>query len=325
MPFLPLTFHPMIETRHLRTLRAVAESGSFAAAARQLGCTQPAVSQQMKALELAMGTPLLILTGREIRLTEAGAALVRHSVGVLTGLHAAEEEMAAFAGLRAGRVRLTSFLSGTSALIPSALAAMRAAHPGIEVSLSSSPPPRSIDLLRSADCDISLAFRYSEIPGAGTKTQAEWQDLVVRPLLADPLVVLVPDTHRLAEAEQVELAQLADESWVMGCSRCHSHLLRLCGQAGFEPRAEYRTDDYQTVIGLVAAGLGVAVLPELALSGPLTRGIRLLRLEPVVHREVVALSMPGFPSVPAVGLMLRELERSATRLAGSSPVRPGRR
>lgn len=322
MPFLLLTFRPMIETRHLRTLRAVAQTGSFAAAARQLSCTQPAVSQQMKSLELALGTPLLIRTSREVRATEAGAALVRHSAGVLAGLHAAEEEMAAFAGLRTGRVRLTSFLSGTSALIPSAIAAMRAAHPDVEVSLAEAPPPRSIDLLRNADCDISLAFRYPEIPGAGAKTQGEWQDLAVRPLLTDPLVVLVPEGHRLAEAGQVELAELAGESWVMGCHRCRRHLLQLCEHAGFEPRAEYRTDDYPTVIGLVAAGLGVAVLPELALGGP-PSAARLLRLEPTVHREVVALSMSTSPSVPAVGLMLRELERSAARLPRTSPVHRG--
>jgi DNA-binding transcriptional LysR family regulator len=314
----------MIETRHLRTLRAIAHSGSFAAAARQLGCTQPAVSQQMKSLELAMGTPLLVRTSREVRVTEAGAALVRRSAGVLAALHAAEEEMAAFAGLRTGRVRLTSFLSGTSALIPSAIAAMRAAHPDMEVSLVEAPPPRSIDLLRNADCDIALAFRYPEIPGGGAKKQGEWQDLAVRPLLADPLVVLVPEGHRLAEMGQVELVELADESWVMGCDCCRRHLLQLCEHAGFEPRAEYKTDDYPTVIGLVAAGLGVAVLPELAFSGASSTGIRLLRLEPTVRREVVALSMLASATVPAVGLMLRELERSAARLPRTSSVRRSR-
>ena len=108
----------MIEARHLRVLRAVSTTGSFSAAARELGCTQPAVSQQMKALEHSAGTPLLIRTGRGMRLTEAGEVLVRHAAGVLAGLAAAEEEVAAIAGLRAGRVRLVSFPSGSSALVP---------------------------------------------------------------------------------------------------------------------------------------------------------------------------------------------------------------
>lgn len=138
----------MIEARHLRVLRAVAATGSFSAAARELGCTQPAVSQQMKALESSAGTPLLIRTGREMRLTQAGEALVRHASGILAGLTAAEEEVAAIAGLRAGRVRLVSFPSGSSTLVPGALAALRAAHPGTRVSLVEAEPPRSVEMLR---------------------------------------------------------------------------------------------------------------------------------------------------------------------------------
>lgn len=135
---LPYPRHPyaqkMIEARHLRVLRAVAATGSFSAAGRELGCTQPAVSQQMKALEASVGTPLLVRTGREMRLTQAGDALVRHAAGIIAGLTAAEEEVAAIAGLRAGRVRLVSFPSGSSTLVPTALAALRAAHPGTRVS-----------------------------------------------------------------------------------------------------------------------------------------------------------------------------------------------
>lgn len=130
----------MIEARHLRVLRAVSTAGSFSAAARALGCTQPAVSQQMKALESSAGTTLLIRTGREMRLTQAGEALVRHASGILAGLTAAEEEVAAIAGLRAGRVRLVSFPSGSSTLVPGALAALRADHPGTRVSLVEAEP-----------------------------------------------------------------------------------------------------------------------------------------------------------------------------------------
>lgn len=218
----------MIEARHLRVLRAVAATGSFSAAARELGCTQPAVSQQMKALEASAGTPLLIRTGREMRLTQAGEVLVRHASGILAGLTAAEEEVAAIAGLRAGRVRLVSFPSGSSTLVPTALAALRAAHPGTRVSLVEAEPPRSIEMLREGDCDVALAFRY----GAG---QAEWDDLVVRPILADRLVGLVPEGHRLAGAGSVGIAELAEESWIAGCPRCRRQLVDVCEEAGFTP------------------------------------------------------------------------------------------
>ncbi|MYV68894.1 LysR family transcriptional regulator [Streptomyces sp. SID2131] len=296
----------MIEARHLRVLRAVAATGSFSAAARELGCTQPAVSQQMKALEASAGTPLLIRTGREMRLTQAGEVLVRHASGILAGLTAAEEEVAAIAGLRAGRVRLVSFPSGSSTLVPTALAALRAAHPGTRVSLVEAEPPRSIEMLREGDCDIALAFRY----GAG---RAEWDDLVVRPLLADRLVGLVPEGHRLAGSGPVGIGELAEESWIAGCPRCRRQLVDVCEEAGFTPRIDFATDDYPAVVGLVGVGLGVAVLPALAIESVRPRGARTVAVEPAVEREIVALTLPDLAQVPAVAATLDELTRAATR------------
>ncbi|MDF6044337.1 LysR family transcriptional regulator [Streptomyces sp. JH14] len=296
----------MIEARHLRVLRAVAATGSFSAAARELGCTQPAVSQQMKALESSAGTPLLIRTGREMRLTQAGEALVRHASGILAGLTAAEEEVAAIAGLRAGRVRLVSFPSGSSTLVPGALAALRAAHPGTRVSLVEAEPPRSVEMLREGDCDIALAFRY------GT-SGAEWDDLVVRPLLTDRLIGLVPDGHRLSGAEAVGVGELAEESWIAGCPRCRRQLVEVCEESGFTPRIDFATDDYPAVIGLVGAGLGVAVLPELAIRSVRPKGARTVTVEPAIEREIVALTLPDLAQVPAVAATLDQLSLAAAR------------
>ncbi|MEU3842352.1 LysR family transcriptional regulator [Streptomyces sp. NPDC028635] len=299
----------MIEARHLRVLRAVATTGSFSAAARELGCTQPAVSQQMKALEGSVGTPLLVRTGREMRLTQAGEALVRHATGILAGLTAAEEEVAAIAGLRAGRVRLVSFPSGSSTLVPTALAALRAAHPGTRVSLEEAEPPRSVELLREGDCDIALAFRYEGAAGA-----EEWDDLVVRPLLTDRLVALLPERHPLAaRAEPLAIGALADEPWIAGCPRCRGQLVEVCEGAGFTPRIDFATDDYPAVVGLVGAGLGVAVLPQLAVESVRPRGVRMLTLEPSVRREIVALTLPDLSQVPAVAATLEQLAGTARR------------
>ncbi|QXE35160.1 LysR family transcriptional regulator [Streptomyces sp. GMY02] len=296
----------MIEARHLRVLRTVAATGSFSAAARELGCTQPAVSQQMKTLESSAGTPLIVRTGRETRLTEAGEVLVRHATGILAGLTAAEEEMAAIAGLRAGRVRLVSFPSGSSTLVPAALAALRAAHPGTRVSLVEAEPPASAALLRDGDCDVALAFRYGGSAG-------EWDDLVVRPLLVDRLVAVVPDGHRLADTGTVRLGELADEPWIAGCPRCRGQLVDACEESGFTPRIDFATDDYPAVIGLVAAGLGVAMLPELALESVRPKGVRTLAVEPSVRREIVALTLPDLASVPAVAATLDQLVLAAAR------------
>ncbi|MEH0576333.1 LysR family transcriptional regulator [Streptomyces sp. B21-108] len=319
----------MIEARHLRVLRAVAATGSFSAAGRELGCTQPAVSQQMKALEASVGTPLLVRSGREMRLTQAGEALVRHAVGILSGLTAAEEEVAAIAGLRAGRVRLVSFPSGSSTLVPTALAALRAAHPGTRVSLEEAEPPRSVELLREGDCDIALAFRYERAPGngggageagkAGKAAEAgegEWDDLVVRPLLTDRLVALVPEGHRLARTGSrgsVAIGDLAAEPWIAGCPRCRGQLVQVCENAGFTPRIDFATDDYPAVVGLVGAGLGVAILPQLAIDSVRPRGARAVTLEPPVRREIVALTLPDLAQVPAVTATLEQLGRAAAR------------
>jgi DNA-binding transcriptional LysR family regulator len=296
----------VIEARHLRVLRAVAATGSFSAAARELGCTQPAVSQQMKALEASAGTTLLIRTGREMRLTQAGEALVRHASGILAGLVAAEEEVAAIAGLRAGRVRLVSFPSGSSTLVPGALAALRGAHPGTRVSLVEAEPPRSVEMLREGDCDIALAFRYG---ASGT----EWDDLVVRPLLTDRLIGLVPEGHRLAGADAVAVAELAEESWIAGCPRCRRQLVEVCEESGFTPRIDFATDDYPAVVGLVGAGLGVAVLPELAIESVRPKRARTVAVEPAIEREIVALTLPDLAQVPAVAATLDQLSLAAAR------------
>lgn len=281
-------------------------TGSFSAAARELGCTQPAVSQQMKALEASAGTTLLIRTGREMRLTQAGEALVRHASGILAGLTAAEEEVAAIAGLRAGRVRLVSFPSGSSTLVPGALAALRAAHPGTRVSLVEAEPPRSVEMLRDGDCDIALAFRY------GTQG-AEWEDLVVRPLLTDRLIGLLPEGHRLADRPAVGIAELAGDPWIAGCPRCRRQLVEVCEESGFTPRIDFATDDYPAVIGLVGAGLGVAVLPALAIESVRPRGARTVTVEPAIEREIVALTLPDLAQVPAVAATLDQLSLAAAR------------
>ncbi|MFD7651239.1 LysR substrate-binding domain-containing protein, partial [Streptomyces albidoflavus] len=234
--------------------------------------------------------------------------LTRHAAGILAGLTAAEEEVAAIAGLRAGRVRLVSFPSGSSSLVPAALAALRAAHPGTRVSLEEAEPPRSAELLRAGDCDIALAFRY-----AGATAPDEWDDLVVRPLLADRLVGLVPEGHRLADAASAGIGELAADPWIAGCPRCRRQLVEVCETEGFTPRIDFATDDYPAVLGLVAAGLGVAVLPALALESLRPKGVRTIAVEPAVEREIVALTLPDLAQVPAVAATLDHLAATAGR------------
>ncbi|MFJ9911739.1 LysR family transcriptional regulator [Actinacidiphila glaucinigra] len=302
----------MFEARHLRVLRAVARSGSLSGAARELGCTQPAVSQQMKALELAAGTPLLVRGGRTTRLTEAGEALARHASGILAGLAAAEEEVAAIGGLRAGRVRMVSFPSAGPSLVPTALAAMRAAHPDVRVTLAEAQPPRAVQMLRAGECELALVYRYAD--DAGGEDAAAWEGFLVRPLLTDRLFAVLPAGHALARAGgPVRLSDLADEAWIAGCPYCRRHLVELCGREGFEPRIDFATDDYPAAVGLVASGMGVSAQPGLALEAVRLRGVAVRELCPSVGRDVAALTLPDLAQVPAVDMMLGRLRLAALR------------
>jgi molybdate transport repressor ModE-like protein len=334
----------VIEARHLRVLRAVARQGSFSAAARELGLTQPAISQQMKALEKSVGTPLVVRVGRGVALSEAGRVLAEHAAGVLAGLAAAEEAVAGIAGLEAGRVRLVSFPTASATLVPAAVAALRAQAPGVEVSLTEAEPPASVGMLRAAECELVLAFRYpsdtsrsvdaSRSSASGpdsSRTPAsepeDWSDLLVTRLRRDPLVALLPQDHPLAPSASAgglaDLAALAGEPWIAGCPQCRGHLVDLCEAAGFTPRIDFATDDYPAVLGLVAAGLGVAVLPRLALAATRADGVAVVPLASAVSREIVALTLPDLGRVPAVALMLEKLKGLATLKGPEDRKGPG--
>jgi molybdate transport repressor ModE-like protein len=306
----------MLDARQLRMVRAIEESGSLSGAARALGFTQPAVSQQVRRLERRLGTALVDRSGRRVRLTEAGRVLARHAGTVLGSLAAAEEEVAALAGLRAGRVRLVAFPSSSASLVPRALARLRARHPEVAVSFTEAEPPESLAQLRQGRCDLAVAFTY---PGTDLgRGEDDLDGLVAFPLLRDPLRVVLPAAHPLAAASRVRLADLRDQTWIAGCPRCRGNLLAACAAAGFEPAVSFATDDYVAVLGLVAAGLGVALAPAMVLDSVQQRGIVARPVVPASRRDVAAVTTPDVLRVPAVAAMLTALREEAPRPAGRS-------
>jgi molybdate transport repressor ModE-like protein len=298
----------MLDLRRLLVLQAVAHHGSLSAAARQLGYTQPAITHHIRRLEREAGTPLVARAGRGIRLTEAGRALAAHADAVLARLAVAEEEVAAIAGLRAGRARLASFPSSSATLVPAALAQLRASHPLIEVSLVEAEPPTSLALLRRGDCDLALTFEY-----AGVAVD-EGSDFAKTPLLTDRLLAVLPTGHPLAQAGVVRLEQLSTETWIAGCERCRDHLLRAAAAAGFTPRIAFATDDYIAVQRLVAEGLGVALLPELVLATVQLPGLTATPLASNPQRQILAIT-PAGQQPPAVTATLTALHGAGAALA----------
>lgn len=299
----------MIDAAGLRVMRAIADEGSFTAAALALGYSQPAISQMVRRLEQRTGTVLVERTGRSVRLTEAGQVLARHATSVLAALDAAEEEVAAIAGLRAGRVRLMAFPSASATLVPKALAAVKRNHPHVQISFTEAEPPESLAALRAGECDLAVAFVYE-----GTDLGRGEEDLdgfVTTPLLDDEVRLAVPRTHRLASSPSADLATLADETWIAGCPRCRGHLLQLSATAGFTPHIAFETEDYVAVMGLIAEGLGVAVIPDLILDTVHHEDVIAVPLRPASRRCIQAVTTPDLERVPAVAATLAALEESA--------------
>src|SRR4051812_20214466 len=153
----------MLDVKQLRVLKAVAEHGSFSAAAEALSYTQPAISQQIATLERSAGTTLVDRTSRGVRLTDAGRALVEHAEAVLSRLAAAEAELAAIAGVRGGRVRLAAFPTAGASLVPPAVALFRERHPEVELSFSEREPEEATQMLRAAELEVGLVFEYQDL------------------------------------------------------------------------------------------------------------------------------------------------------------------
>jgi DNA-binding transcriptional LysR family regulator len=304
----------MLNATRLNVLREVVGRGSFSAAADALSYSQSAVSQAIATLEGELGAPLIERDRRGVRPTAAGAALAAHAEGILARMDDAEAEVAAIAGGRGGRLRIASFPTAGATLVPQAVARFRAAHPGVEVSLAEGESEEIAPRLRAGDFEIVLLF---EFVGVGERLGAGMRRFE---LLDDPLHLALPATHRLARRRKLRLEDLREESWVQtsAASPCARHVVRSCHAAGFEPRVSFESDDYQTVQGLVAAGVGVALIPQLALS-TIRSDIRIRALDPQSPvRKVFAATPRAAAVTPAVATMLdvlREISRGATEPA----------
>ena len=305
----------MLSVNRLRILREVALRGSFSGAADALSYTQSAVSQQIAALEAEAGTTLLDRLPRGVRLTPAGQALVAHAEGILARLQAAEAELEALTGLRGGQLRMASFPTAGATLMPLAIAIFRAQHPAVELTLAEGEPEEIVPRLAGGEFDLALLFAFEDADDAG----AHRFDRVA--LLDDPLYLALPGDHPLAARSELTLEDLRDQAWVQtsAASPCARHVVRSCHAAGFEPNVSFESDDYQTVQGLVAAGVGVALIPELALTS-VREDIAIRTLAPASPvRQVIAATPAGARLPPAVSPMLQVLRDVAARYLSRRP------
>ena len=291
-----------MDPRRLLTFRAVVRAGSISAGARELGWTQPAVSQQLAQLEREARTPLLVRGPTGVVPTEAGAAVLRHADAVDGALRAAGEEVAELVQLRRGTVRIAAFPSGAAVVVPAVAAALGERGLGVQLRMEEAEPPEAAALVRSNAVHLALVFRY---PGEDDDLDLTWH-----PLLPDPIRLVLPAGHPGVAG----LAELRDEAWVAGCPQCRGNLLAACAAAGFAPDIRHVTDDYVVVQALVARGVAVSVLPDMALRATTLGGVRAHADPDLRPRTVGVLHRPGVERVPAVAEVLAALAEH--RVAG---------
>lgn len=322
-------------------LVAVARHGSVTAAAHALNYAQPSVSHHLARLEAETGTKLVQRAGRGIRLTDAGRLLAERAAEVIGRLDAAENELAAYSGMRAGRLRLAAFPSALGTIVPAAAALLRDRHPSVDLRLTEAEPPEAVRMLRAGYVDVALVFRHEPEGDAGDAGAAgaggagddddpaatDRSDMREQVLLSEPVHLIMatapprgepPLASAVTEIWPADLARLSGQRWIAGCDRCREHLLRQCAAAGFTPKISFTTDDFVAVQALVVAGLGVALLPALALRAARNPAVRTVRLRGT-RRSVVAVRYGEPPDPPATALLLDVL-RAASVPAVPAPA-----
>lgn len=251
----------MLNVRRLLLLTEAAERGSLTAAAEAMGMTTSAASQQMSLLEREAGQPLIERLPRGIRTTPAGAALAERGRVIRRELGAAEADLESFADLDQGTLRLGSFPTASASLLPLALTRFSHRHPGVRIVVRAGVLDQLREMLHTGEVEQALLWDYEW-------NRVDDDALTVTHLLDDPTVLVVPADSPLRTRPALRLGDLADQEWII---RADNHpvadvLRRSCRRAGFEPRIAYASHDYQEAQAMVAAGLGIALAPRLALT-----------------------------------------------------------
>lgn len=296
----------MLNVHRMRLLREIAARGSIAGAAHALFMTASAVSQQMTTLEREVGTPLLERSGRSVRLTPAGERLVAHTERVLAVLEEAQADVDEVAGGVSGRLNTCAFPTAARALLVPALARLKQINQRLEITLTDLEPEDSIPALKAGQLDLVLTYEFDHLP------EPEDAGVERHQLMREPMFVALPASHPLA-AGPVRIADLRDEQWIVG--RDGSQFLevqvRVANEAGFQPKVDLQSNDYQVILAAVAAGLGVALTPPLAFIAPTPGVVTHMPADTEIMRRIVAVIRRGSGRSPAIAAALHALRETA--------------
>jgi len=294
--------------RRLLVLRMVARCGTVTGAAEQLHYTPSAVSQQLRTLARDLGVELVVQDGRRLRLTPAGRTLLARTDELFARWEEVRAEVSASAGDTGGELRLCGFSTAAAALLPPVAARVTAERPGCRVRIIEADPGECFDLLLTDQADVAVVVA---MPGVPSSADPRFEQ---RSLVEDPLDLLVPDAHPLAGRPSVALAELAHEAWIMDRpGRPYHQLLQTaCASAGFTPEVTHQASEWDTGAALVAAGLGIALIPRLA---HLPSGYAVTRIpltgDPTPARHLLTGIRRGSADHPVVAAALRALDAVA--------------
>ena len=296
----------MIDLRRLLVLQELNRQGTVNATAAALHLTPSAVSQQLSALSRELGCQITVKEGRNLRITSAGQLLLGHAEEISAQVEALKSDLERHHLGEVGVVRVGAFQTATRRIVVPAASMLARTHPGMELNISQIDGPRSHQELLAGRLDIALSVEYMDSPPS-TDTRFSRTSL-----LEDEFNALLPAGHRLASKRRVGLGELRDEPWIgnLPGSPCQFVTMAACAAAGFAPRVHHEIDDWAITIELVAAGLGVGLIPSLA-EPPERPDVRIIPLagRPAA-RNIVAYTRRGTEESPTVARVLTAMKEA---------------
>jgi DNA-binding transcriptional LysR family regulator len=291
-----------MELRQLRYLVALADERHFTRAAERAHIAQPALSQQIRRLELEIGAPLVERTTRRVAMTEAGEVLVARARRVLAEIEAANSELQSLKGLLSGRVTVGAMHTMGPIDVSLVLARFRERHPGVELTVREQASEELAELLRVDELDLAFLSVTERVESHG---------LGLRQLVLEELVAVLPKDHGLAKRRRVRMGELAGEQFISyrPGARLRELLLSAAREAGFEPRITLESNESDRIRRLVARGLGVAVLPRSDAERPGPELATASLVEPTLFRDITLAWREGRRQSPAAAEFL-ELARA---------------
>jgi DNA-binding transcriptional LysR family regulator len=299
----------MLHLERLQALHAVSTFGSVTGAAEALRLTPSAVSQQLGKLQRDVGQRLIEPYGRGVRLTPAGTLLAQRAHAILSEVENAESELDRQRNHVIGDLEIAGFATAARAILPQTVARLRKQHRQLKLRVSERQPDEAIRLVVAGHLDLALVNDWMNAP-------LVLPDGVQRALIMnDPVDLAVPADHPLAGRASVELTELSAEPWITWPygAICHEWLTQTLRQHGLTPEVTHTAEEHQTQLAMVAAGLGIAVMPRLG-RGP-AEGVAIITLKPSFSRQIYAIWRTLASDRPAIAVTVSAICEVGQQLA----------